>query len=135
MRTNSKASHQSVLLYMLNIFFHLVHLAIVFFFLFGWLSSKTLLAHFILSILILLSWSGLGIFYGFGYCLVTDIQWKIKKRMGQEPYTEYYIKYMLDKLTGLDLNSHTVNAITTAAFFIILLFSTVLILNRQFSFF
>jgi hypothetical protein len=120
---------------MLNIFFHFVHLAIVFFFLFGWLSSKTLLAHFILSILILLSWSGLGVFYGFGYCLVTDIQWKIKKRMGQEPYTEYYIKYMLDKLTGLDLNSHTVNAITTAAFFIILLFSTVLILNRQFSFF
>jgi len=135
MRSNSKTSHPSIILYMMNIFFHLIHLAIVFFFLFGWLSSKTLLAHFLLSILILFSWSGLGIFYGFGYCLVTDIQWKIKKRMGQEPYTEYYIKYMLDKLTGLDLNSHTVNAITTYTFFIILLMSTVLILNRQFSFF
>ena len=120
---------------MMNIFFHLVHLAIIFFFLFGWLLSQTVLAHFILSILILLSWYGLGFFFGFGYCLVTDIQWKTKKRMGQEPYTEYYIKYMLDKMTGLDLNPNTVNAITTYTFFIILLFSTALILNRRFNFF
>lgn len=120
---------------MMNIFFHLAHLAIVFFFLLGWLSSKTLLAHFILSILILLSWYGLGIFYGFGYCLVTDIQWKIKKRMGQEPYTKYYIKYMLDRMTGLDMNPNTVNAITTYTFFIIFLLSTALILNRQLNFF
>ena len=120
---------------MMNIFFHLVHLAIIFFFLFGWLLSQTILAHFILSILILLSWYGLGIFFGFGYCLITDIQWKIKKRMDQEPYTEYYIKYMLDKMTGLDLNPNTVNAITTYTFFVILLFSTALILNRQFNLF
>ena len=120
---------------MMNILFHLIHLGIIFFFLFGWLWQKTLTAHFILAILILLSWCGLGLLYGFGYCLVTDIQWKIKKRMGDEPSTEYYIKYMLDKLTGLDTNPNRVNAITTYTFFIILVFSTALVINRQFNFF
>jgi hypothetical protein len=92
MNSELKASSANILLSMLNVLFHLIHLGIIFFFLFGWLWQKTLLPHFFLSILILLSWCGLGLFYGFGYCLVTDIQWKIKKRMGEEPSTEYYIK-------------------------------------------
>lgn len=119
-----------ILLSLANIFFHLVHLSIVFFFLFGWLSERTLLAHFILSVLILFSWCGLGLLFGFGYCLVTDIQWKIKKRMGEEPYTEYYIKYMLDKVTRFDTNPNTVNAITTYSFFIIFIISSVLVFNN-----
>lgn len=135
MTSNPMNSRPNIMLSLANIFFHLVHLAVVFFFLFGWLSGKTLPAHFILSVLILLSWCGLGIFYGFGYCLVTDIQWKIKKQMGEEPYTEYYIKYMIDKVTGLDTNPDKVNAVTTHTFFIILFISTILILNRQFHFF
>ena len=135
MSSNFKTSQANIILYMMNILFHLVHLGIIFFFLFGWLWQKTLTAHFILSILILLSWCGLGLLYGFGYCLVTDIQWKIKKRMGDEPSTEYYIKYMLDKMTGLNTNPNTVNAITTYTFFIILVFSTALVIKRQFNFF
>jgi len=118
-----------------NIFFHIIHLTIIFFFLFGWIFEKTLFAHFILSILILLSWFGLGIIYGFGYCLVTGIQWKIKRHMGQEPNTEYYIKYMLDKVTGLDMNPDRVNAVTEYAFYIIFILSTFLIANRQFNLF
>ena len=135
MSSNFKTSQANIILYMMNILFHLVHLGIIFFFLFGWLWQKTLTAHFILSILILVSWCGLGLLYGFGYCLVTDIQWKIKKRMGDEPSTEYYIKYMLDKMTGLNTNPNTVNAITTYTFFIILVFSTALVIKRQFNFF
>ena len=118
-----------------NILFHIIHLTIIFFFLFGWIFEKTLFAHFILSILILLSWFGLGIIYGFGYCLVTGIQWKIKRHMGQEPNTEYYIKYMLDKVTGLDINPDRVNAVTEYAFYIIFILSTFLIANRQFNLF
>jgi hypothetical protein len=135
MSSNPNTSQANIILYMMNVFFHLAHITIIFFFLFGWLWQKTLLAHFILSIFILLSWCGLGLLYGFGYCLVTDIQWKIKKRMGKEPSTEYYIKYMMDKMTGLDLNPDTVNAITTYTFFIIFFLSTALVINKQFNFF
>lgn len=131
MSSEQKITQPNILLHMANMFFHLVHLTIVTFFLFGWLSSRTLMAHFLLSILILVSWCGLGIIYGFGYCLVTDIQWRIKRRMGEVPYTEYYMKYMLDKVTGRDLNAHKLNSITTYAFFIILLLSTALVLRRM----
>lgn len=128
MGSNSNDSQpNSIMLSLANVFFHCVHLFIVFFFLFGWLSEKTLLAHFILSVLILLSWCGLGMWHGYGYCLVTDIQWKIKKRMGEYPYTEYYIKYMLDKVTGLDTNPQTVNKVTTYTFYVILVVSAVLV--------
>ena len=134
MISNLKSSQSNFILSLANILFHFVHLAIIFFFLFGWLAGKTLLAHFILSILILLSWCGLGIFYGFGYCLVTDIQWKIKKRMDEKPYTEYYIKYMIDKVTGFDTNPNTVNTVTQYSFFIILFISMFLISKRYIKF-
>lgn len=119
----------TIVLSLANIFFHIVHLAIIFFFLFGWLSGRTLAAHLILALLILFSWCGLGVFRGFGYCLVTDIQWRIKKLMGEAPSTEYYIKYMLDKVTGYDLNPVIVNYVTTYSFFIILALSTTLFIG------
>jgi hypothetical protein len=134
MPSKSHTYQPNFLLWLSNILFHVIHIGVITFFLIGWLWDKTLPAHFILAILILLSWCGLGIFYGFGYCLITDIQWKIKKRLGEKPHTEYYIKYMVDKVTGLDTNPKTVDAITTYTFFIILFISTVLILNRKFGF-
>lgn len=115
---------------LLNIIFHLIHLSIIFFFLFGWLFEKMRLPHFILSILILLSWFGLGAFFGFGYCLVTDIQWKIKRRLKQEPTTEFYVKYMIDKVTGLDTNPSVINGMTTYIYWGILIISTILLSIR-----
>ncbi|MDH3349261.1 MAG: DUF2784 family protein [Desulfobulbaceae bacterium] len=112
---------------LLNIFFHIIHLSIIFFFLFGWLVEKTRFLHFILSILILLSWYGLGAFFGFGYCIVTDIQWKIKRRLKQEPATEFYVKYMIDKVTGLDTNQNFINGMTTYIYYGIMLIAIFLI--------
>ena len=110
----------------LNILFHVIHLLIIFFYLFGWMIPQTRLAHYILALLILFSWCVLGIFYGFGYCLVTDIQWKIKKMMGEDPGTKYYVKYAIDKVTGLNTNPKTVNVATKSAYFGILIISTIL---------
>ena len=123
----TELSISSNALKLLNICFHLIHLSIIFFFLFGWLFEKTRLPHFILSILILLSWFGLGAFFGFGYCLVTDMQWKIKRRINQEPSTEFYVKYMIDKVTGLDTNPRFINRMTTYIYFGILIISIILL--------
>lgn len=120
---------------LLNLCFHLIHLSIIFFFLFGWLFKTMRLAHFILSLLILISWCGLGIFFGFGYCLVTDIQWKIKKRLNQEPPTEFYVKYMIDKVTGLDTKPSIINGMTTYIFFGIFIISTIFLSNTYLNFY
>ena len=53
-----------------------------------------------------------------------------KKHMGEQPHTKYYVKYMLDKATGLEMNPEKVNVITTYSFFIILVLSTVLMIRN-----
>ena len=123
-----------IFLSLANIFFHCVHLALVFCF-FVWLSEKTLLAPCILSILILLSWLGLGMIFGYGYCLVTVIQWRLEKRMGEESYTEYYIKYILDIVTGFDTNPQTVNTVTTITYYVIFVLSIIFVFRNYSRFF
>lgn len=96
---------------------HVLHLGIVFFCLTGWMVPELRMANLYLIILIALSWFGLGIFYGFGFCLVTDLQWKVKKHLGQWPLPESYIKYLLDKLTGKNLSAKIVDIFTQLAFY------------------
>ncbi len=130
---NANSLISKIVLGFLNILFHVIHLLIIFFYIFGWMMPETRMAHYILALLILFSWFGLGIFYGFGYCLVTDIQWKIKKKLGQDPGTEYYVKYAIDKVTGLNTNPKIINVVTSSAYFGILIISTILFF-RNFSF-
>ena len=125
-------SIQKVTLKLLNVLFHLLHLSIIFFFLVGWISLSTRTAHFVLALLILLSWYGLGLFFGFGYCLVTDIQWRLKKKLGQDPSTEYYIKYVIDRITGSDIQAGTINKFTTWIFFVLLVASSMLMIDRHY---
>ena len=63
-------------------FLHLLHLAVMFFCVTGWIFPETRPANLVLIILIAISWFGLGKFHGYGYCLITGIQWKIKARLG-----------------------------------------------------
>lgn len=116
-------------LLLLDGLFHALHLGIIIFFLFGWMIKETRMAHYALTLLILLSWYGLGIFRGFGYCIITDIQWKIKRRLGIKPSTEYYMKYLIDTITGFDTRANIVNGATTYTYFIILILSTILLLK------
>lgn len=114
---------------LLDILFHALHLGIIIFFLFGWMIREARPAHYALALLILLSWYGLGVFRGFGYCVITDIQWNIKKRLGNEPSTEYYMKYLIDNITGLNTRASIVNGVTTYTYFTILIISTILLLG------
>lgn len=129
---NTNLSISNGILRMLDFLFHVMHIFIILLFLFGWMLEMTRFAHYILAILILVSWYGLGMIYGFGYCVITDIQWKIKKVLGQQPHTEYYIKYLMDKATGLDTNSNKINMVTTYTYFAILIISTICISNTFF---
>ena len=58
----------------LDLLFIALHIAIKGFNLFGWIWEKTLKAHFVLIVATTLSWLVLGIWYGLGYCFLTDWQ-------------------------------------------------------------
>jgi len=130
MKTTDRIEISDDFLKFLNGIFHLLHVTLILFFLFGWLFDKTLVLHFTVSLLILFSWVVLGAYFGFGYCLVTDLQWRIRRRLRQEPGTKYYMKYLLDKLTRRDTDADLVNRVTTLVFFIILALSAVLVVRR-----
>lgn len=124
--TFSRLKPKNIPYIFLNLVLHIIHLSIIGFFLFAWFLPEYRVLHLILSFSIFFSWFGLGLFYGFGYCLVTDIQWKLKKESGYDPETPYYIKYIVDKATGANINSKLSNMVTTYTFFVISILSIVL---------
>ena len=115
---------------LLDLLMHALHLSVIGFFLVGWLLPSLLLWHFLLSLSILFSWLVLGYFFGFGYCLITDLQWRLKASMGEQPETPYYVKYMLNRCGGAHVPAHLSDAVTTWLFFGVLIVSTGLMAGR-----
>ena len=94
----------------LDYFFILFHTSFVLFNLVGWAWRKTRRVHLITTGLIFLSWFGLGICFGWGYCPCTDWHWKVKFKLGEIELPNSYIKYYLDKLTGFPWDPLVVDA-------------------------
>lgn len=99
-------------------FLHLLHLGVAFLCVAGWIFPQTRLINLVIVVLIAFSWFVLGRFLGYGYCLITDLQWKIKKRLGEWPLPTSFIKYQLDRLTGRDLDPKSVDRLTQGSFYL-----------------
>src|SRR5687768_2459831 len=111
------------MLQFLDILLTIAHLAIIGFNLFGWIWPATRKAHFICIIATGASWFLLGIWFGMGYCPITDWQWQVKEKLGEKNLPSSFIKYFGDKLTGIDLDSSLVNSITLVTFLVALVLS------------
>jgi hypothetical protein len=72
--------------------------------------------HLVFAAATLLSWFLLGIWFGIGYCPVTDWHWQIKQSLGEEDLPASFVKYFLDQLTGQDLNSVFIDFLTIVPF-------------------
>lgn len=110
----------------LNILCYLFHGIFTVFNIFGWIFPKTRRLNLITLSLTFISWFGLGYFYGWGYCPLTQWHWEIKHRLSQGPLPDSYIKHIVDSVTGLDVNADLVDKVTVATFFISLIFSIIL---------
>jgi hypothetical protein len=101
----------------LDIFFVIFHSSIVIFNLFGWIWKKTRKYNLILLLLTGGSWLFLGLLVGtLGYCPLTGWHFKVLERLGKTDIPDSYIKYLADRLTGLDINSSLIDIITLTAF-------------------
>ena len=90
--------------------FVVLHSGLVGFNLIGWAWHRTRRIHLATISLTILSWFGLGIYYGWGYCPCTDWHWAVKRKLGATALPNSYIKYYLDKVTTLDWDPSFVNA-------------------------
>jgi hypothetical protein len=100
----------------LDILLTIIHLSIILFNLFGWIPKVTRKAHFIVILLTAASWFLLGIWFGIGYCPVTDWQWQVKERLGERNLPNNFIEYVAEKLSGRNFDSGFVDAVTAACF-------------------
>ena len=96
--------------------FHIIHLLVIGYCMIGWVFEEMRMLNFWLLLTVAFSWFGLGKFFGFGYCLLTDLHWKIKKARGEWPLPDSYIKYILDKITGFPANPGFIDKMTSLVF-------------------
>jgi hypothetical protein len=88
------------------------HAAFVLFILFGWIPEASRKAHLIALALTIAAWLLLGIWYGIGYCPLTDWHWDIKKELGEKHLPNSFTKYVFDQTTGLNSDKRIVDIFT-----------------------
>jgi hypothetical protein len=102
---------------LLDIFFVLFHTIIILFNLFGWIWKRTRKYNLILLLLTGASWLFLGLLVGtLGYCPLTDWHFEVLEKLGRTDLPASYIKYLADRLTGLNFSSTLVDNITLYSF-------------------
>jgi hypothetical protein len=103
--------------HILDIFFIIFHSSLVIFNLFGWIFRKTRILNLITLTLTGASWLFLGLMVGtLGFCPLTEWHFNILIRMGERNLPDSYIKYLIDRITGLNINASLVDKITLYSF-------------------
>lgn len=92
------------------------HLALVIFNLFGWIPRATRKAHLVTIVLTAASWFVLGIWFGMGYCPLTDWQWDVKRQLGERNLPPNFIEYFAEKVAGRDFDAALVGLMITVFF-------------------
>lgn len=109
----------------LDKFFFVFHSFIIVFNLFGWTWGKTRKANLMVLFLTAFSWFILGIWYGIGYCFCTEWHYQVRMKLGYFDMPPSYIKFLIDSVTGLDINAKLAD-IFTLTFFLLALIASIL---------
>ena len=107
----------------LDYFFLVFHSIYTLFNMVGWIWQKTRFVHLLTSLLTLFSWLIMGIWYGLGYCFLTDWHWDVLIALGKPPNSNSYIHFLICETTGLDLPAPLVDKGVIAVFSVCLLLS------------
>jgi hypothetical protein len=100
----------------LDILLTVIHLAILFFNLFGWIWPSLRRLHLIVVLTTAFCWLILGMWYGIGYCPVTDWQWKVKERLGQSNLPSSFVTYCLYGIGFKSIPVNLINILTAVLF-------------------
>ena len=96
----------------LDIGFFVFHSGLILFILLGWIWRPLRRANLAVIVLTGLSWTVLGLWYGFGYCPCTDWHWRVRAAMGDTNLPWSYIKFLLDGIFGADFDPTLVDRAT-----------------------
>jgi hypothetical protein len=109
----------------LNVGFFVFHTVWILFNCVGWAWKRTRRWHLATVSLTALSWFGLGIRYGWGYCPCTDWHWQIREGLGYlDPPS--YIQLLIGELTGIQLGPDFANALALGTLIVVALLTVLL---------
>jgi len=101
----------------LDIVFIVFHTSLIIFNLSGWIWRKTRIYNLITLSITGASWLFLGLIFGtLGYCPLTDWHFSILNKLGETGFPVSYVKYIIERLTGLNVNALLVDNITLFSF-------------------
>jgi len=105
---------------LLDVFFVAFHTLLIAFNLFGWIWWRTRKANLIALLLTGISWIGLGLFFGIGYCPLTDWHWQVLGMLGSTPEVTSYVAYLLNRIAGIVISKTFADWLTTSAYLVAL---------------
>lgn len=94
----------------LNSSFFAFHSSWILFNCLGWIWRRTRAWQLATVSLTALSWFGLGIWYGWGYCPCTEWHWRVRARLGHHDPPSY-IQLIFQEVFGVDLSPDTADAL------------------------
>ena len=109
-----------------DIFFVVFHTVLTLFNALGWIWGKTRRINLITLLLTGASWFILGLFYGIGFCPLTQWHFEILEKLGNTNLPSSYIQYLVHRISGVMFNAELVDTITGVVFFSALIMSVAL---------
>jgi hypothetical protein len=110
------------MLLFLDVMYTIVHIFIIFFNLTGWIFIRTRKLHLLFIAITCFCWFALGIWFGFGYCPVTDWQWTVKTKLGERNLPDSFITYLVNNLLGRNIaEQFIINATGIVFLFIVII--------------
>ena len=106
------------LLHVLNVAFLLLHTGLTLFNLVGWAWQRTRRWHLATLAATAASWFLLAPWYGVGYCVCTDLHWRIRDQLGFNDPERGYVQFLIRVLTGWHADPELVRTTTGAIFFV-----------------
>jgi len=91
------------MLQVLDFLLFVTHCIIISFNLTGWIWKCTRRWHLVSVGLTVFSWLGMGMWYGLGYCVLTDWHWQVKRELGEVHLPNSFLVYLFNDIMGLGL--------------------------------
>lgn len=104
------------MLFFIDLTLFALHICIIGFNLFGWIVPKWRKAHLWVVAVTLFSWIVLGFWFGYGYCILTDFEWEIKRQLGETNLPNSFVTYLANNVLGLEIRSKLIDIITISTF-------------------
>ena len=104
------------MLAVLNVALFAFHGALVLFNMLGWAWPRTRRLNLATLLLTLFSWTMMGLWYGAGYCVLTDLHWRVRAAMGIHETASSYLALLVRTLTGWEPPAALVSPVAGAVF-------------------